>query len=249
MFIKKIEDYILYEDKDILVCRKPAGIAVQNARIGTMDLESCLKNYLAEKEGKRPPYLAVVHRLDQPVEGVLVFGKNPKAAKELSAQITAGKMEKIYLAVTYGQPKTAAVTQKNGVFKASEILEDYLKKDGKTNTSSVVPASVPGAKKARLSYEMLEEITEPISEKKKYLLRIHLETGRHHQIRVQMAHAGMPLAGDRKYGASSQAFVGNGGLALCAASLTFCHPVTGKVMKYEPLPESPAFQGFLTLKR
>ena len=249
MFIKKIEDYILYEDKDILVCRKPAGIAVQNARIGTMDLESCLKNYLAEKEGKRPPYLAVVHRLDQPVEGVLVFGKNPKAAKELSAQITAGKMEKIYLAVTYGQPKRTAATEKDADPKTLNILEDYLKKDGKTNTSSVVSSSTPDAKKARLSYEVLEEATDPISEKKKYLLRIHLETGRHHQIRVQMAHAGMPLAGDRKYGEDSQTFVGNGGLALCAASLTFRHPVTKKVLKYETLPESPAFQGFLSLKR
>lgn len=248
MFKRKIEDYILYEDKDILVCRKPAGIAVQNARIGTMDLESCLKNYLAEKEGKRPPYLAVVHRLDQPVEGILVFGKNPKAAKELSTQITAGKMEKIYLAVSYGQPKKKGVTERNAVLQTSEILEDYLKKDGKTNISSVVPASVPGAKKARLSYEVLEEAMDPISEKKKYLLRIHLDTGRHHQIRVQMAHAGMPLAGDRKYGADSQAFVGNGGLALCAASLMFRHPVTKKVMKYETLPESPAFGDFLTLK-
>ena len=105
MFSGKIEDYILFEDKEIIVCRKPAGIAVQNARIGAMDLESSLKNYLAMQDGggRRIPYLAVIHRLDQPVEGILVFGKTPEAAKSLSAQITAGKMEKIYLAVTYGQ--------------------------------------------------------------------------------------------------------------------------------------------------
>ena len=105
MFSGKIEDYILFEDKEIIVCRKPAGIAVQNARIGAMDLESSLKNYLAMQAGggRRIPYLAVIHRLDQPVEGILVFGKTPEAAKSLSAQITAGKMEKIYLAVTYGQ--------------------------------------------------------------------------------------------------------------------------------------------------
>ena len=103
MFSGKIEDYILFEDKEIIVCRKPAGIAVQNARIGAMDLESSLKNYLAMQDGggRRIPYLAVIHRLDQPVEGILVFGKTPEAAKSLSAQITAGKMEKIYLAVTY----------------------------------------------------------------------------------------------------------------------------------------------------
>ena len=117
MFSSNIEKYIIYEDKDILVCKKPAGIAVQNARIGTMDLESSLKNYLAAKDTKQPPYLAVVHRLDQPVEGVLVFAKNPKAAKELSSQIAKGKMEKIYLAVTCEKPQA-----KQG------ILEDYLEK-------------------------------------------------------------------------------------------------------------------------
>ena len=85
--------------------------------------------------------------------------------------------------------------------KKKKVLEDYLKKDGKSNTSSVVNAHTPGAKKARLSYEVLGEAVDAISGKKKWLLRIHLDTGRHHQIRVQMAHAGMPLAGDRKYGA------------------------------------------------
>ena len=240
MFSGKIEDYILFEDRDIIVCRKPAGIAVQNARIGAMDLESSLKNYLASKfgDGRNMPYLAVIHRLDQPVEGILVFGKTPKAAKELSAQITSGKMRKIYLAVTYGQPEYTAVS-KNPV-----ILEDYLKKDGKTNSSSVVKASTPGAKKARLSYEVIDETLDKISGKKKWLLRIHLDTGRHHQIRVQLAHAGMPLAGDRKYGTGDNEMVVSGGLALCAASLTFVHPVTKKTMKFETKPETGAFEGF-----
>ena len=125
MFSGKIEDYILFEDKEIIVCRKPSGIAVQNARIGAMDLESSLKNYLAMQDGggRRIPYLAVIHRLDQPVEGILVFGKTPEAAKSLSAQITAGKMEKIYLAVTYGKQAEAG--------KKEKVLEDYLKKDFK----------------------------------------------------------------------------------------------------------------------
>ena len=160
MFSGKIEDYILFEDKEIIVCRKPAGIAVQNARIGAMDLESSLKNYLAMQAGggRRIPYLAVIHRLDQPVEGILVFGKTPEAAKSLSAQITAGKMEKIYLAVTYGKQAEAG--------KKEKVLEDYLKKDGKSNTSSVVNAHTPGAKKARLSYEVLGEAVDAISGKK-----------------------------------------------------------------------------------
>ncbi len=236
--LNKIKELIIFEDKDILVCRKPAGLAVQNARIGSMDLESSLKNYLAEKDGKRPPYLAVVHRLDQPVEGVLVFGKNPKAARELSSQISSGKMQKLYLAVTYGKPPA-----ENGE------LEDYLKKDGKTNMSCAVKRDTPGSKKARLSYRVLEKTIDKISGKEKYLLQIHLETGRHHQIRVQMAHAGMPLAGDRKYGTDTGIFAGTGGLALCAASLTFYHPFTKKEQTYETLPQSPAFDGFCTDKK
>ena len=251
------EKYILFEDKDIIVCRKPAGIAVQNARIGAMDLESGLKNYLASAgNGRQIPYLAVVHRLDQPVEGVLVFARNPKAARNLSAQITAGKMEKIYLAVTFGRPaeyeksETARSTEadsdetRSGKKHEPKILEDYLKKDGKTNTSSVVSPGTPGAKKARLSYEVLDETQDKISGKPKWLLRIHLDTGRHHQIRVQMAHAGMPLAGDRKYGSDPGIPIGTGGLALCAASLTFTHPAFVKVMKFQTTPQSPAFDGF-----
>ena len=119
----------------------------------------------------------------------------------------------------------------------------YLKKDGKSNTSSVVNANTPGAKKARLSYEVLGEAVDEISGKKKWLIRIHLDTGRHHQIRVQMAHAGMPLAGDRKYGAGTNVTIGAGSLALCAASLTFLHPVTGKVMKFVTKPEGAEFKG------
>ena len=82
MWIKDIRDYILYEDKDILVCHKPAGLAVQNARVGSMDMESLLKNYIAQKVPGKMPYLGIIHRLDQPVEGVLVFALNPKAAAE-----------------------------------------------------------------------------------------------------------------------------------------------------------------------
>ena len=84
MWIKDIRDYILYEDKDILVCHKPAGLAVQNARVGNMDMESLLKNYIAQKVPGKMPYLGIIHRLDQPVEGVLVFALNPKVAADLS---------------------------------------------------------------------------------------------------------------------------------------------------------------------
>ena len=94
--MKRTEDMIIFEDREILVCHKPAGLAVQNAGIGTMDMESMIKNYLALKQPEKIPYAAVVHRLDQPVEGILVFAKTPKAAKELSAQISGGKMKNYY---------------------------------------------------------------------------------------------------------------------------------------------------------
>ena len=142
MWIKDIRDYIIYEDKDILVCHKPAGIAVQNARVGSMDLESLLKNYVAQKVPGKMPYLGIIHRLDQPVEGVLVFALNSRAVAELNRQMTSGKIKKIYLAVTEGEVKVQKAT-----------LEDWLKKDNRTNSSTVVAAGTAGAKKAVLSYE------------------------------------------------------------------------------------------------
>lgn len=228
MWIRKIEDNILYEDRELIVCHKPAGMAVQSAGITAMDMESALKNYLAAQTPGKAPYLGIVHRLDQPVEGVVVFAKTPAAAGELSRQISAGKMEKYYLAVTKGRPR-----EKTGT------LTDYLKKDGKTNTSSVVSAKTPGAKQAKLTYEVLSEIQE--EKEKYYLVRIHLETGRHHQIRVQMAHAEMPLVGDCKYNSQDKSGLP---LALCSCSLAFSHPKTKKKMKFETTPKGAAFQYF-----
>lgn len=104
MWIKDVRDYIIYEDKEIMVCHKPAGIAVQSAGVGNMDLESLLKNYIARKQPGKMPYLGVIHRLDQPVEGVVVFALNPKAAAALNRQMTSGQIRKTYLAVTAGRP-------------------------------------------------------------------------------------------------------------------------------------------------
>lgn len=257
MWLGNIGDYILYEDKELIVCRKPAGIAVQNARVGAMDLESAFKNYLAANEAKQKgaagfagngaPYLGVVHRLDQPVEGVLVFAKTPRSAKELSRQMAANEMGKSYLAVTAGIPQSA---QGN--------LEDCLKKDGRTNTSAVVTPGTPGAKKARLWYKVLAEALVPEQEngaeavgrqqenvtesrRTQFLLRIELETGRHHQIRVQMANAGMPLLGDQKYNPGANADVP---LALCSYRLSFRHPLTKKKMEFFVTPQGKAFHVF-----
>ncbi len=230
MWNEKIADMILYEDKEILVCQKPAGLAVQSAGVGKADMESCLKNYLAGKGNGKVPYLGIIHRLDQPVEGVLVFAKTPEAAKNLSRQMTQGSMGKYYLAATEGEPPS-----KEGV------LVDWLKKDGKTNTSFVVSPHTKGAKQARLSYRVLESTAESPANTRKYLLEIHLHTGRHHQIRVQMAHAGMALIGDRKYNSKEKAFVP---LGLCAESLHFSHPKTGEKMEFKVTPSGAAFLGF-----
>lgn len=226
-----IEDMILYEDKDIIVCRKEAGIAVQSARIGMADMESALKNYLAAKNPKEMPYLGIVHRLDQPVEGVLVFAKNKKAAAGLTRQITSGAVTKEYFAVTDQKPE-----------EAQGHLENYLKKNGKTNTSAVVTPKTDGAKKAVLDYEVLAELPdERTSGGKRILVRIQLGTGRHHQIRVQMAHAGMPLLGDRKYYPEDTSGLP---LGLCSCHLVFRHPITGKKVEFQAAPKGECFAGF-----
>ena len=224
-----IQDCILFEDKEILVCHKPAGIAVQNARLGAADMESSLKNYLALKNPGKMPYLAVIHRLDQPVEGVLVFAKTSGAAGNLSKQIMAGGAGKYYLAVTEGKPE-----------KSEGTLTDYLKKNGRANISQTVPANTPGAKKAILYYKVLDQ--KEINGKIRTLLKIKLETGRHHQIRVQLSHAGMPLLGDRKYNPSGERGVS---LGLCSCGLEFKHPKTGKQMKFETEPQGSAFLDFV----
>ena len=135
---------ILYEDEDILVCHKPAGVAVQTKRLGQADMESLLKNYRVGK-GEQP-YIGVVHRLDQPVEGVMVFAKTKEAAASLSRQIAAKITDKYYYAMVDGVPKAR-----------KGMLEDYLLRDGRTNTSSVVDKGTPEAKRAELSYDVLEQ--------------------------------------------------------------------------------------------
>ncbi|MDO4339158.1 MAG: RluA family pseudouridine synthase [Eubacteriales bacterium] len=231
----RAEDTIIYEDGQILVCHKPSGIAVQNAGFGVMDMECGLKNYLAKKKPGGEIYLGIVHRLDQPVEGVLVFAKTPLAARELSRQMSKGEMCKKYLAVTEGKPE-----------KEEGVLEDYLKKNGKTNTSFVVQPGTPGGKKARLFYRVLQKTDisadgAGAGAENRYLVEIILETGRHHQIRVQMAHAGMPLLGDRKYNAQEQKRMA---LGLCSCELSFVHPKTKKKMEFHVNPSGEAFEGF-----
>ena len=212
---------ILYEDEEVIVCEKPAGVAAQTRRLGQADMESLLKNYRAAKG--EPPYIGVVHRLDQPVRGVMVFAKTKEAAADLSRQVQTKMADKFYYAVTDGVPE-----QKKGT------LEDYLLRDGKTNTSKVVSKSTEGAKSARLDYEVTAQ------NKTNAILRIRLDTGRHHQIRVQFAHAGYPLMGDTKYG--REAVAGRYcPVALCSCRIAFIHPVTGKEMEFTIRPKGNVF--------
>ncbi len=216
---------ILKEDNDILVCRKPAGIPVQTAKMGQQDMVSLLKNHRAAE--REPPEIYVVHRLDQPVEGVMVFAKNPRAAAALSRQIQGKTVDKYYRALAEGVPDPA-----------EGHLEDYLLRDGKTNTSRVVTSKTDGAKKADLSYRVLEIR----DDRSVSLLEIRLETGRHHQIRVQMAHAGHPLVGDKKYNPGCTS--GYLPIGLSSVRIAFCHPTTGRRLEYVIEPTGEAFRQF-----
>ncbi len=218
---------ILHEDEHVIVCYKPAGLATQTAKMGAQDMESLLKNYLYKKE-KKMPYVAVIHRLDQPVEGILVFAKTPFAAKELNKGMQGAGFGKYYKAVVCGIPN-----------EKKAVLEDYLIKDGKTNTSRVGKKDEAEAKKAVLAYEVIQQTDN------KALLKIKLETGRHHQIRVQMANMGCPIWGDTKYNSAENVDKSWKNIALCAYHLEFVHPKTKKKMVFEIEPEG---EGFVNMK-
>ena len=205
---------ILYEDDAIIVCVKEAGVATQTKQIGQKDMESMLRTYRMQKG--EPSYIGVVHRLDQPVCGVMVFAKTKEVAADLSRQVSTKVADKFYYAVTDGVPE-----------KEKGTLEDYLLRDGKTNLSKVVSSKTTGAKRAELSYEVLEK------NDTQALVKIQLATGRHHQIRVQMANAGCPLVGDRKYNFKEYMQRGSKPMCLCSYKLAFAHPITKKKMDFE----------------
>lgn len=237
MFLK--EDNIMYEDDQIIVCRKPSGIATQTARLGQPDMVSIIKNYL------KTSYIGVIHRLDQPVEGILVFAKTKESAAKLSSQ----SMEKLYYAVVFTDAGVVKMNEKDH-FNKEFTLVDYLVKNGGNNTSAVAEKNNKDAKRAELKYRILKAAEEDIGlQNMRMLTEILLKTGRHHQIRVQMAHAGMPLLGDVKYGseASIQKSLESEvkDVALCAYSLSFSHPKTGKNMSFSIVPNGEAFCPFL----
>ena len=214
--------HILYEDEQIVVCYKPAGVPTQTAKLGEQDMVSLLKNYL------KGSYVSVIHRLDQPVEGVLVFAKTPFAAKELNRELTKYGFGKYYRAVLWGAPP-----------KDEDILVDYLVKDAKTNTSRVAKSTDKDAKKAILSYKIMNRGED--GGKEVSLVNIKLETGRHHQIRAQMSNLGCSIWGDTKYNRNPMQDRRFRQMALCAYHLEFEHPKTKKRMIFEIEPKGEGF--------
>ena len=222
---------IIYEDEAILVLFKEAGLAVQSAG-RQQDLESVLRLRLSEKN---IPYqnLHVIHRLDQPVEGLVLFALTKDAAAHLTRQMTQGTVEKRYLALVGPSCEEGKLLLGKAACGEEILLENCLLQDRKTNTSRIVPEGTPGEKKARLSFTA----TETFGEADAALLDIRLMTGRHHQIRVQLAGAGVPIIGDKKYGPAADGSGNERFPLLCAAGLSFVHPLSGERVHFELEPE------------
>lgn len=227
---------VLYEDDQVIVVEKPVGIESQSNRTFEPDMVSLVKkhiNSLSPKKGE--PYVGVIHRLDKPVGGILVFGKTKEAAGALSKQVSGHQMEKTYLAVVCGKPVDNFGT-----------YVDYLWKDGKNNISKIVDKGISDAKRAELSYRVLEELE---GEAGTFcLVEIDLKTGRHHQIRVQFSGHGTPLLGDLKYSVNGPSMAGQRNVALCAWKLSFIHPGSKKKMEFTVKPQGPAFYKFRFLE-
>ncbi|MEX2174240.1 MAG: RluA family pseudouridine synthase [Pirellulaceae bacterium] len=213
---------VLYEDNHLLVVNKPAGLATQGVVEGAPSVLTVAKGYLKQKY-KKPGnvYLGVVSRLDAAVSGVLVLARTSKAAARLSEQFRERQVQKTYWAVVEQAPDPAAGE-----------LEDWVKKDERMQRMLVVTKHTAGAQRARLSYRTLHQTAHGC------LVEVRLETGRKHQIRLQLAELGCPILGDRKYGCRKP-FAS--GIALHARMLEIAHPVSKAPLRFEaPVPTSMA---------
>ena len=212
----KVMINILYEDNHLLVAEKKVGVLSQSDGSSTPDMLTILKKYLKDKYNKPGNvYLGLVHRLDKNVGGVMVFAKTSKAARRLSEQIRNREFKKTYLAIC------------KGVINSDGRYQDYLKRE---EYRSVVSNSKDG-KIAILSYEVIKV------KNNNTLLKINLETGRHHQIRVQFSYHNHPLLGDEKYGSK-----GKYPLALYAYKLEFYHPTTKEILSFTSIPKEGYFK-------
>ncbi|MBQ7579471.1 MAG: RNA pseudouridine synthase [Clostridia bacterium] len=212
--MEKLE--ILYEDRQIIVVLKPQNVPSQADETGDLDMLNIVKNHIKEDLNKDNVYVGLVHRLDRPTGGIMVFAKTSKSASRLSAQIESGELEKSYLVVTKGKPVLLHGT-----------LINFLKKDEKQNKVSIVPQSTDGAKRAELEYNVLE------SKNDLSLIQVKLKTGRGHQIRVQFSNIKCPVFGDQKYGGKNMPKVN---LNLFAYELKFTHPTTKERLTFRSYP-------------
>ena len=210
---------VIYEDNHIIVVEKKPNIPSQGDKTGDIDMLTIVKQYIKEKYSKPGEvYLGLVHRLDRPVGGVMVFAKTSKAAARLSEEVRSKVFKKQYLVIADGRFE-----------KRSGELEDYLLKNEKNNLSKVVKEGTKNAKLAKLDYEELTYNEETDLS----LLKINLHTGRHHQIRVQLSSRGHSIYADQKYGTRGRGKQ----IALWAYKLTILHPITKEEMAFEDLPE------------
>ncbi len=237
MTTNKAVPTILYEDNHILVAVKPAGVLSQEDSSHAPDMLTILKAYLCEKYQKPgAAYLGLIHRLDRPVSGVMVFAKTSKAASRLSLQMRQKEFTKKYRAIVEGVPS-----------KAAGELHGYLYKDEKSNQVRIVKpqeADFAQAKEARLYYNLLAEASWSEGGRSISLLEITLLTGRSHQIRVQLSAAGLPILGDRKYGKVNRQYSGE--ICLESYYIGFIHPVTKEAMAFSlPLSEQLPWGLFL----
>ena len=209
---------ILFEDNHLLIFNKRAGEIVQGDKTGDEPLSETLKAYIAARDAKPGRvFMGVPHRLDRPVSGVCLFAKTSKALERLNAMLRDGEIRKTYWALTANRPP-----------KEHDTLTDFLERNEKRNKSFVVKS---GGKEARLRYSLLQ------TTERYYLLEVELFTGRHHQIRCQLAGMGCPIKGDLKYGARRSN--PDGGISLHARRIQFIHPVKKtEVDVTAPLPES-----------
>lgn len=214
---------ILYEDNHVIVVSKPQGVPSQPDESGDKDMLTMVKEYIKEKYNKPgEAFVGLVHRLDRPTGGAMVFAKTSKAASRLSDQMRAGEFDKTYFAVVCGRPR-----------EAKGKIVSYLKKDEKTNLVKIVPQSENGAKRAELDYETLDYDANT----NHALVKVKLYSGRGHQIRVQMKSIKCPIYGDQKYGGEGMAKVM---LNLFASELSFIHPVSKQKMIFRVYPPETA---------
>ena len=217
---------VLYEDNHLIIVNKQAGEIVQGDKTGDAPLSDIVKDWLKEKHNKPGNvYLGVVHRLDRPVSGVVLFAKTSKALPRLNKMFAGhDNVSKTYWAIVQNRPQTPQGT-----------LTHWLTRNEKNNTARAYDREVPGSKKAVLDYELIA------SGDRYHLLEIHLHTGRHHQIRCQLAKIGCPIKGDLKYGAPRSN--PDGSISLHARNLTLEHPVSHEnISVTAPVPNDTLWQ-------